>query len=219
MRVLAMNTCGAQGLIALAEDGGVVASETLPGRGTSETLMPAVARLFGAAGWTVNELGAVAIVIGPGSFTGVRVGLSAAKGLCEAGGVRMIATSRLAAVAAAVGEDAEVVVLLDAGRGEFYCGVYRAGQCVSEGLARREQVTEMAIAGAVLTTCEPRVRDSLAGVHVVLVDEPGAEVLLAIASTRIAAGDWTDVALVDANYLRRTDAELLMEQKLSAVAR
>lgn len=217
MRLLLMNTCGAEGLIALAEDGVVLASETLPGRGTSETLMPAVARLFGVLGWTVAELGAVAIVIGPGSFTGVRVGLSAAKGLCEAAGVGMVAISRLAAVAAFL-DGEEVMALLDAGRGEFYSGVYREGLCLGESLIRRDQVADFAT-GAVLITCEARVRDALSGFDVMLIAEPGAETVLAMAEARIAAGDWSDVASIDANYLRRTDAELLMEQKLSAVAR
>jgi len=216
MRLLLINTCGAEGLVALAEDGVTLASETLPGRGTSETLMPAVARLFGALGWRVADLGALAILTGPGSFTGVRVGLSAAKGLCEAGGVGLVAVSRLAAVAAAAPAGV-AVALLDAGRGEFYFGVYRAGECEGEGLIRREEIAELA-AGAVLVTCEPRVRDSLAEYDVLLVDEPGVERMLALAEARIAAGEWADVASIDANYLRRTDAELVMERKLNAVA-
>src|SRR5580698_1317011 len=124
MKILLINTCGAEGVVALAEDGAVVAAEVLPGRSSSEQLMPAVRRLMEARNWRVRELAAVAVVIGPGSFTGVRVGLSAAKGLCEAGGVGLVAMSRLALVA---GSEGEVVALLDAGRGDYYAGLYRDG--------------------------------------------------------------------------------------------
>ena len=64
--------------------------------------MPAVRRLMEASGFRLNELAAVVVVHGPGSFTGVRVGVSAAKGLSEAGGVPLIAVSRLALLAGRV---------------------------------------------------------------------------------------------------------------------
>jgi tRNA threonylcarbamoyladenosine biosynthesis protein TsaB len=207
MRLLLINTCGAEGVVALAEDAQVLAVEVLPGRSSSEQLMPAVRRLMEARGWLVRELAAVAVVIGPGSFTGVRVGLSAAKGLCEAGGVGMVAMSRLALVAAS-GEGDEMAALLDAGRGEFFCGLYSGGKCVREELLRAEEVSAR-IAGRAVVTCERRVADSV-GSGVDLVAEPGPAEMLAMALTRIESEEWSDVASVDANYLRRTDAEILV---------
>lgn len=207
MRLLLINTCGAEGVVALAEDALVVAAEVLPGRSSSEQLMPAVRRLMEARGWGVMELAGIAVVIGPGSFTGVRVGLSAAKGLCEAGGVGMVAMSRLALVAA-LGQQVEVAALLDAGRGEYFCGVYSAGKCVSEELLRAEEVS-LRTGGRAVVTCERRVADSV-GSGVDLVAEPGPAEMLAMALTRIESAEWSDVAMVDANYLRRTDAEILV---------
>jgi len=227
MRFLLINTCGAEGVVALAEDHAVVAVERLPGRGSSEHLMPAVRRLFADRGWKVNELAAVGVVIGPGSFTGVRVGLSAAKGLCEAGGVGMIAMSRLALVAAELElsdptsqnrdmghpDCGDVVALLDAGRGEYYCGVYRDGARVSEDLLRADAVRALMEKG-VAATCEARVAESL-GSGVLLVAEPSPEDMLAMVLRRIEAEEWSDVAAADANYLRRTDAELLVKGRQS----
>jgi tRNA threonylcarbamoyladenosine biosynthesis protein TsaB len=217
MKLLLINTCGLEGIVALAEDAAVVGLEVLPGRSSSESLMPAVARLMAKAGWTVRDLAAIAVVIGPGSFTGVRVGLSTAKGLCEAGGVGMIAMSRLALVAASthVSEARHgaptAVALLDAGRGEYYCGVYndrgQDGTCVSEELLKLEAVRGLTAQGSAFT-CEERVASAL---QIELVPEPGAAEMLAMALRRIAADDWSDVAVADANYLRRTDAELLMK--------
>src|SRR5580700_10871406 len=105
MRFLMIHTAGAEGSVALGDTEmatAIVATEVLPGRTSSERLVPAVRRLMGASGWKLSELAAVVVVHGPGSFTGVRVGVSAAKGLSEAGGVRLIAVSRLALLAAAV---------------------------------------------------------------------------------------------------------------------
>ena len=206
MRILMINTCAAEGLVALAEDAQVIATETLPGRGSSEHLVGAIRRLMDARGWRVQELAAVAVVDGPGSFTGVRVGLSAAKGLCEAGGVGLIAMSRLSLVAGEVGE---VVALLDAGRGEYFCGLYREGLRVSEELLTEAQVREV-IHSRRTVTSEARVAlCRLGGVD--LVPEPGAVQILARALQRIQADEWSDVADADANYLRRTDAERLAE--------
>ncbi len=133
--------------------------------------------------------------------------MSAAKGLCEAGAVGMIALSRLELVAAAAA--GKGIALLDAGRGEFYCGVYRDGFRIGEDLIKADAVPALRNEG-VLLTCEARVAESL-GSGVLLVAEPGPSAILALALGRIEAGDWSDAAAADANYLRRTDAELLVK--------
>jgi tRNA threonylcarbamoyladenosine biosynthesis protein TsaB len=206
MKLLLIHTCAAEGVVALAEDQSILQVERLPGRGSSEHLVPAVRRLMEAQGWRVRDLAAVAVVDGPGSFTGVRVGLSAAKGLCEAGGVGLTAMSRLALLA---GDGEEVVSLLDAGRGDYFCGVYRKGVKVSEQMLSGDAAREL-IHNRRAVTSEPRVAESMGG-GVDLVAEPGPEDIVAFATKRIIAGAWSDVASADANYLRRTDAELLVE--------
>jgi tRNA threonylcarbamoyladenosine biosynthesis protein TsaB len=213
MKWLLLNTCGADGMAVLADADAVIAVSSLPDRGSSEELLPALRRVFAAAGWTPAELEAVAVVHGPGSFTGVRVGLSAAKGICDALGLPLVALSRLALLAGAA-ESEEALALLDAGRGEFYCGLYRAGVPLHEKLLGPDQVR--AFSSAVVVTSEPKVVEALAEMPVQLVDEPGAELILRFALARAAARDWTDVATVDANYLRRTDAELLVERRAAS---
>jgi len=209
LKLLLMNTCGAEGVVALAEGSTVVAEARLPGRGASEHLLPAIRGLMEAKKWRIPDLGAIAAVTGPGSFTGVRVGLSAAKGLCEAGSVGLVGMSRLALVAELVGqeENINVVALLDGGRGEYYCGVYRNGVCAAEELLNADAVRAAMEHGRAVT-CEARVAESLG---LPLVAEPGPQEMLLMALRRIAAGAWSDVASLDANYLRRTDAELLVK--------
>ncbi len=212
MRFLLIHTCAAGvetgGVIALADETGVVAAEELPGRGTSEALMPALSRLLSRASWIPADIGAVGVVNGPGSFTGVRVGLSAAKGLCEAVGAGMLAMSRLALVAESISQEERIIAVLDAGRGELFCAVYSGEQQISEAICDEDRARER-IAEGIGVTCERRVAERM-GIR--LVEEPGATAMLAMARRMVAAGTWSDVATVDANYLRRTDAEVKLER-------
>ena len=210
---LLLDTCGTTGLVALGDAVGVSVQERLPARGAAETLLPAVARVLAAGGVGLTQLAGVGVVHGPGSFTGVRVGLAAAKGLCEAGSLPMVAVSRLAVLAAG---DGPVLALLDAGRGEFYAGLYRGGEEVLERLLRRVEVLAAAAelgAGGMVVSPDAGVRESLAGeLAVEPVEAPDAAALLALVLARAGRGHWSDVALIDANYLRRPDAELALER-------
>jgi len=212
MRFLLMDTCGSEGSVALADmeqSNAVIATENLPGRSASERLLPVVRQMLEAARWTLRELAAVVVVHGPGSFTGVRVGLSAAKGLSEAAGVPLIAVSRLAVLAAAAGRvEGETCAVLDAGRGEFYCGIYSGSRCVRESLMTGEGVAAAAEKSAVVVACEVKVAEALGGLHPLMVKEPVAADALPFAMERFAAKEFDDVATLDANYLRRTDAEI-----------
>jgi tRNA threonylcarbamoyladenosine biosynthesis protein TsaB len=222
MRLLLIDTCGAVGTIALAEGEGearVVAAESLPGRSASERLVAVVREMMKAAGWRLSELAAIVVVHGPGSFTGVRVGLSAAKGLSEASGAGLIAVSRLALLAAAAGDVAgQVCAVLDAGRGEFYCGVYAGRRCVREALLTGEEVVAAATDAGAVVVCEAEVADALVALKPRLVVEPVAGDALQFAVERVRVGQFDDVATVDANYLRRTDAEIFAKPKMSSKA-
>jgi len=217
MRFLLIDTCGSEGSVALADTtvaDAVVATEVLPGRTASERLVPAVRRVMETCGWRLGDLTAVVVVHGPGSFTGVRVGLSAAKGLSEAGDVPLIAVSQLALLAAC-GEGEVVHAVLDGGRGEFYYGEYSGHERLREALLAGEKVLA-AVAGATVVVCEAKVAEALAELKPRVVAEPRAEDLLPFAVERAAAGNFDDTALLDANYLRRTDAEIFAKPKSAA---
>src|SRR5690348_14408428 len=96
--LLVIDTCGEVGSVTLARQE-PLATATLPGRTASEGLVATIRELVRGHDIRLPDLQAIAIVNGPGSFTGVRVGVSAAKGLCQAVGVPLIAISRLAVLA------------------------------------------------------------------------------------------------------------------------
>ena len=212
MRLLLINTCGVEGSVALADtalETPVVAAEVLPGRSSSERLVPVVRQMMEARGWLLKELAGVVVVVGPGSFTGVRVGVSAAKGLSEAAGIPLVGVSRLALLAATAGADAGTVhAVLDAGRGEFYYGEYVGRRLLGETLLTREALLA-AVGGGMIVTCEAKVAEALESEGVQLVPEPTAGDVLPLALERLERGDVDDAAVLDANYLRRTDYELL----------
>ncbi|NYF51060.1 tRNA (adenosine(37)-N6)-threonylcarbamoyltransferase complex dimerization subunit type 1 TsaB [Tunturiibacter gelidoferens] len=206
-----IHTAGGEGSVALADTemaSAIVATEVLPGRSSSERLVPTVRRLMASSGWLLRELAAVVVVYGPGSFTGVRVGVSAAKGLSEAGAVPLIAVSRLALLAGAVdGGEQRVHAVLDAGRGEFYYGEYMGRRCVREVLVGAQDV-RTAASGGLVVVCELKVAEALLELCPKLVDEPLAGDALPFAVERVVSGRFDDAAALDANYLRRTDAEI-----------
>jgi tRNA threonylcarbamoyladenosine biosynthesis protein TsaB len=218
MRLLLIDTCGSEGSVALAEGEPkpkIVASDVLPGRSASERLIPVIRQMMAIDGWKLRDLAAIGVVHGPGSFTGLRVGLSAAKGLSEAGGVPLIAISRLAVLAAAAeNPEGDVCAVLDAGRGEFYCGVYAGRRKLRETLLNAQEIAA-AEAGA-LVACEQRVADALGVLGARLVNEPKASDALPFVAERVAKGDFDDAAAIDANYLRRTDLEIFAKAKGSA---
>jgi tRNA threonylcarbamoyladenosine biosynthesis protein TsaB len=215
MRLLLIHTCGAEGSLALADTSGVVATETLPGRTSSELLVPRVRQLMEVQGWRLSELSAIVVVHGPGSFTGVRVGVSAAKGLSEAGGgVPLIAISRLGLVAASAEEGEGLVhAVLDAGRGQFYYGRYEGRRCVREALLTEAEVVA-ASPGGVVVACEAKVAEELPGLRLRLISEPLAGDALPLALERMERGEFDDAMTLDANYLRQTDTEILAKMKL-----
>jgi tRNA threonylcarbamoyladenosine biosynthesis protein TsaB len=199
-RILLIDTCSLKGRVALASGEAVVAEAVMTGRTYSERLVSEGMRLLAEAGWRLQDLAAIAVVRGPGSFTGVRVGVSAAKGWSEAGGVPVIALSRLELLAAQTAGDA--IAVLDAGRGEYYL---RHGE--EERLVDRAELLALAHGGEIVV-CEPGVADALADLFPIIVKEPGAEAVLRLARVRLAAGESADVATLDANYVRRSDAEI-----------
>jgi tRNA threonylcarbamoyladenosine biosynthesis protein TsaB len=130
--VLGIDTSAAACSAALWRDGAALAAERVAmSRGHAEALMPMIERMMHGA--LYEELDAVAVTAGPGAFTGLRIGLAAARGIALASGIPAIGVSVFAAIAAAVPEAARggraVAVAIDTKRGDVYL------QCFDAALA------------------------------------------------------------------------------------
>jgi tRNA threonylcarbamoyladenosine biosynthesis protein TsaB len=232
MLVLGVDTCGTAGSVALARivGGGVeVLGQTeLAGKTYSATLVAAVERVLAVQTVKLAEVGAIVVVSGPGSFTGVRVGLSAVKGLAEPGQIPVVAVSRLAVLAAKAGV---VSAALDAHRHEVFLRVEGDGG-VRELLAGAEELSQVssryapvpggsqvseARPGApyVVAVCDEAAAGMLAqmwgGIELVRVEAPTAADAISLCLPEILGGRFADLALLDGHYLRRSDAEIFGE--------
>lgn len=201
MRLLAIDTTSEFGSLALAEDGRVLEEVALHSPdGFAHVMFPEIEALLARHNLKITDIQGFAAAAGPGSFTGVRVGLTAAKGLAEATGRKVVAVSNLQAVAS-FGTHALRAPVLDARRGDIFGAVYDADLrlVAPEVVMKREDWLQTLPTGTEVIDQPHRV---LAGA------------IARIASLRFAAGLAQDPAEIDANYVRRSDAELLWRDKV-----
>lgn len=127
MRVLGIETATELASVALVEDGEVLAEVLLPlQRKLTEELVPVIDWTLKRAGVRLGELDGVAVSIGPGSFTGLRVGMSTAKGLCFACGLPLVAVPTLKAMASRLAlSQLPICPILDARRNQIYSALYK----------------------------------------------------------------------------------------------
>lgn len=224
MPILAIDTATLVSSVALATADTLVAELTIQTRKThSERLMPHIASLLTMAEIPQTSLKAVAVSIGPGSFTGLRIGLATAKAMAYALNIPLIGVPTLAALA--VGCPVPGVFLapmLDAQKGNVYLGLYEW----REGAVREVQpakVVAFAEAQAELSRLErPVLMLGEAAVmhkadiaqpvppHVVM---PRAGSIAVLAQAMYAQGITHDVATLEPLYIRRSEAEELWEKR------
>jgi tRNA threonylcarbamoyladenosine biosynthesis protein TsaB len=127
MKILAVDTSTPVGSIALTEGALLKAQHILNISAThNQRLLPGIDRILEDTGWTLDDLDALAVSLGPGSFTGLRIGLSVIKGLAWARGKPMAGVPTLDALAANVPfVPYPICPVLDARKGEIYTALYR----------------------------------------------------------------------------------------------
>lgn len=219
MLLLSIDTSGRQGGIALARGDTasveIIASTNLIGGTFSAELIPQIAEVLQTRDHRASELEAVVAVTGPGSFTGLRVGLSAAKALAEALHLKIAAVSSLEAlafIAMSRGKNLsrKIMSLIDAGRGEVYAGIYEQEESVmrktNELLLPCRQAIETAQAEDLqMATIDPNLASGFPEMN--LVQGKLCEAAARVGWRKLLAGEVTDVLALDANYIRKSEAE------------
>jgi tRNA threonylcarbamoyladenosine biosynthesis protein TsaB len=208
--ILGIDTCGPTGSVALGQvtNGTVeiLGGRELEGRSYSAQLVAAIEELLTGAGMKLGQLDALVAVNGPGSFTGVRVGLSAVKGLAESAQIPVVAVSRLEVLAWKAGPACSAI---DAHRQEVFL---RIGEPSRELLAGAEELAALDPGAILVAVCDQAAAELLGrawpAARLVVVPAPGAADAVHLCSGRVAAADFVDLALLDGHYLRRSDAEI-----------
>jgi tRNA threonylcarbamoyladenosine biosynthesis protein TsaB len=137
VRVLGIETSTSQASVALLESGKVVLERAhARPKQSAERLLPLIAELLSEAGWARTSLERIGVSVGPGSFTGLRVGIACAQGLSLGLGVPLVGVTSLRAMARAVPDSVPGVrcAVLDARRSEVFVGAYEAGPRAAEAL-------------------------------------------------------------------------------------
>lgn len=129
MKILSIDTTAMLGSVAVLNDKRIIAQEEQGECGThSRRLFKSIEHLLSLADWKFEDIEAIVVAVGPGSFTGLRIGLAAAKGMALAGGLPIRGVSSLESLALnGANFSGTVVPLIDARRGEIYAAAYRAG--------------------------------------------------------------------------------------------
>jgi tRNA threonylcarbamoyladenosine biosynthesis protein TsaB len=211
--ILAIDTCGPSGSVALGRLAGrdleVLGQTELEGGTYAATLVAAVRDLLASAGAELGDLGGIVAINGPGSFTGVRVGLSAVKGLASAHETPVVALSRLLVLSRKSGVPSSAI---DAHRGELFLRLEQTGSDPRELLAGQQELAAVQPPPLRIAVCDERAAELIAlawpATQLVPTPAPAATDALRLGESRLVAGVSIDLALLDGHYLRRSDAEI-----------
>lgn len=227
MKILSIDTTTVRGSVALSEGERLVAQEQQGAPGThSERLLASIDHLLALAGWQRNAIEAIAVAVGPGSFTGLRIGLATAKGMALAIGCPLAGVSSLAALALnGEGFAGTVVPLVDARRGELYAAAFvqRRGrapalvlkECVRPPdalIARLKKIKgPLLLVGDGAQAYGPKLLRALgrrAAIPGGAMPFPQAINLARLALPRLKKGKGDDLSAIIPNYIRHSDAEI-----------
>lgn len=224
MILLALDTSTRTGSVAVLAGEDVLAESSRRVPGThSEYLIPEIDRMMMDNGLTFGDLDAVAVGLGPGSFTGTRIGLSTAKGLALGAGLSIVGIPSLDAIAhSATLTGFQICPVLNAGKGEVYAALYgssaegglekRTGDLVLTPLALVEMITETTIfvGGGALFHRE-FLTDRLGGLALFATPDqclPRAAMIAFLAAERLNEGPADDPGGLCPNYVRKCEAEI-----------
>lgn len=215
--LLSLDTSGPVASVA-AVHGSTVIERTMPARALpSESLSLALSELEGVR---LSELRAIVVGIGPGSFTGLRVGLATAKGLALGAGARLYGVSSLSLLAASHGPGT-IAVVRDARRGEIFCSLLRVSATsdvevlLPDGTSTPDRLVEFLGAhhvDAVIGDYAPRLAP-LGSAEVVAEPEPRALLGLHLCQGRMRAGRADSLTDLTPSYMRLSEAERQAELK------
>ena len=228
--LLAIETSSLVSSVALLHDDTLRAELTIQARLThAEQLMPHIADMLVKASVAKSQIDGVAVSIGPGSFTGLRIGLATTKGLSFAWNVPIVGvTTPISLAYNFVGTSDRVCTLIDAQKGNVYAGVYRWDRTnlltekdiyiaplteVLDTLEAEGQPVVFCGDGSLKGRGKIEGRNSLFRMAPPTMVIPRAGSVAMAANSRFAAGDYDDCMTLTPSYLRRSEAEVLWEKR------
>jgi len=224
MLLLVTDTSGKNGFVGLARVAGpeqieVIDEVPLAGGTFSAQLVLQIAGLLEKHKFRKTEIDAFIVVSGPGSFTGLRVGLAAIKALAEILHRPIVPVSLLEVVALAAGRQGKVLAVLDAGRGEVFAGEYavdnQSAALIREQVLPKQELLASVVGGFVLATPDAALASAIEqnGISVITVGKCGTEAIVRLGWQKLQAGKTVSPEQLEANYIRRSDAEIFAKRE------
>jgi tRNA threonylcarbamoyladenosine biosynthesis protein TsaB len=225
MKILGFDTSTQGCTVGLYNSGQITSRTELTPRRHTECVLPWSEELLEQAGCNKNELQAIAVGIGPGAFTGVRLAVSIAQGMALGLSIPVLAVSTLACIAQACQHDGPIMVLLDARMDECYVGFYQKNDGLVHALAPEQLLAPEQIqlpylgnwigVGSGFASYTHRISAELLG-QMSCIDAnalPQADALLKIASHDFEAGLALAPELIQPTYLRDKVALTIKERE------
>lgn len=216
MLLMVIDTSGRNGSVALVRAGAaheeveIVDSVALLGGTFSAQLVPQIAGLLKSHDLLKSDVDGFIVVSGPGSFTGLRVGLAAIKALAEVLQKPIVPVSLLEILAIAACKEGRIASGLDAGRGQVYLGQFEvtgtSAHLVEQGLVLKTQMPD-AVRRVIFATTDPSLAAAArqTAVEVVEIEAIHPRMVAAFGWSRLNTGTIVSAEQLDANYIRRSD--------------
>lgn len=230
MRVLAIETVGTTGSVAALDDERLLAEHQLdPRRRSAQSLAPGIEGLLQTVGWRPAEVELVAVATGPGSFTGLRIGVTTAKAFAYATGCQVVGVHTMQAIAERVPTEIDrFSVIVDAQRAELFVADFQrarggtpAGAETTRLLPASAWLEQLEagqwLTGPALEKWSSRVVDGVRLVEPALWSPTAAAVGI-VGRRNVAEGRGSDLFALAVEYLRRTAAEEQWDRKQSGGA-
>ncbi|HEY4759964.1 MAG TPA: tRNA (adenosine(37)-N6)-threonylcarbamoyltransferase complex dimerization subunit type 1 TsaB [Thermoguttaceae bacterium] len=225
MKILALETTQAVGTVAAMDNANLLLElELNPAQRSAQSLVPGIRNLLKQVGWNPIDVQLVATTIGPGSFTGLRIGVTMAKTFAYATGADILGVNTLETIAQAAPDNiSDLTAVIDAQRGELVARSFMRGsdgwmapmgveQLVSIDRWLQELPEGMVVTGPVLAKILPRLPE-----HVIVLDQqywsPRAALVARLADRQYAAGRRDDFWRLTPHYSRRSAAEEKWESR------
>ena len=226
MKILVADTSSSVCSVGVFEDNVLINKNELDnGKTNSENFMTLVEKTWNEAKLKLDDIEYLAVVVGPGSFTGIRIGVASCKAMAEIKGLKVVPVYSLDSVAANEVENGNVICsMIDARNNQVYCGIYDnkinkleeyMADDIENVLLVLNKYDDIVFVGDGAVLHEDMIREKMVGKKIVFSsnNKQNAESLGIIAYKKIKNGEFTDPDSVVPVYLRKSQAERLKDAK------
>ena len=210
MNILGINTTGKNGAVACLTCDGIFVSKLQ--NPYSENIMAGIIATLEKANISLDNIDAIGIVVGPGSFTGIRIGVAATKGLLCAKNIKSIEINSFDLISYNINEK-NFVVLLDSGNQDVYYGIYKNNKIAEIGASTVERITEFAQTENLKIFYSNEEKEVFENFSNLIAVEIAENTLINSIKSKAENGEFVDISNISPVYIKQSQAEIGLKQK------